>query len=128
MAAADTFLESGYVDPPCYDPEQLTGDLIKWAALCTHDSGVNAYAWCRSCSSFGSASVALCNSLAAVAHCLCVQDVVGTPENTEYGITEQRNNGISQFRFCVFHYSKPFFPDFHCVSACKHYIRALKCW
>ena len=32
VAAADTLLESGYVDPPCYDPilfEQLTGDLIK---------------------------------------------------------------------------------------------------
>ena len=36
VAAADTLLESGCADPPCYDPilfEQLTGDLIKWAAL-----------------------------------------------------------------------------------------------
>ena len=36
---------------------------------------VDAYAWRGLCSSFGSASVALCNSLAAVAHRLCVQDV-----------------------------------------------------
>ena len=59
--------------------EQLTGDLIKWAALCTHGaagpSGVDAYAWRRLCSSFGSASMALCNSLAAIARRLCTQDV-----------------------------------------------------
>ena len=82
MAATDTLLDSGRSDPPCYDPilfEQLTGDLIKWAALHTHGaagpSGVDAYAWRRLCSSFGSASVTLCNSLAAVAHRLCVQEV-----------------------------------------------------
>ena len=59
--------------------EQLTGDLIRWAALHTHGaagpSGVYAYAWRRLCSSFGSASVTLCNSLAAVACHLCVDDV-----------------------------------------------------
>ena len=36
---------------------------------------MDAYAWHRLCSSFGSASVVLCNSLAAAAHRLCVQDV-----------------------------------------------------
>ena len=82
VAAADTLVESGCADPPCYDPilfEQLTGDLIKGAALRTHGaagpSGVDAYAWRRLCSSFGSASVALCNSLTAVARRLCIQDV-----------------------------------------------------
>ena len=29
---------------------------------------------------------------------LCCMHVIGTPENTEYRITEQRNNGISGFR------------------------------
>ena len=82
MAVTDTLLDSGCSDPPCYDPilfEQLTGDLIKWAALHTHGaagpSGVDAYAWRRLCSSFGSASVTLCNSLAAVARRLCVEEV-----------------------------------------------------
>ena len=82
MAAADALLKPDCCNPPCYDPilfEQLTGDLIKWAALRTHGaagpSGVDAYAWRRLCSSFGSASVTLCNSLAAVARRLCIQDV-----------------------------------------------------
>ena len=51
MAAADALLEPGCCNPPCYDPilfEQLTGDLIKWAALRIHGvtgpSGVDAYA------------------------------------------------------------------------------------
>ena len=58
VAAADALLEPGCCNPPCYDPilfEQLTGDLIKWAALRTHGaagpSGVDAYAWRRLCSS-----------------------------------------------------------------------------
>ena len=79
MAAADALLEPGCCNPPCYDPillEQLTGDWIKWAALRTHGaagpSGVDAYAWFRLCSSFGSASVTVCNPLAAVAHHLCI--------------------------------------------------------
>ena len=82
VAVTESLLESGCVDALCYDPilfEQLTGDLIKWAALRTHGaagpSGVDAYAWRRLCSSFGAASVALCNSLAAVARRLCVHDV-----------------------------------------------------
>ena len=82
VAAANALLEPGCCNPLCNDPilfEQLTGDLIKWAALRTHGaagpSGVDAYAWHRLCSSFGSASVALCNSLAAVARHLCIQDV-----------------------------------------------------
>ena len=82
VAAADALLETGCYNPPCYDPilfEQLTGDLIKRAALHTHGaagpSGVDAYAWRRLCSSFGSASMALCNSLAAIVRRLCTQDV-----------------------------------------------------
>ena len=79
VAVTDTRLDSGCFDPPCYDPEQLTGDLIKWAAFHTHGaagpSGVDAYAWHRLCSSFGSASVTLCDSLAAAARRLCVQEV-----------------------------------------------------
>ena len=61
-------------NPPCYDLilfKQLTSDLIKWAALFTHGaagpSGVDV-----------SASVALCNSLAAVARCLCMDGVDST--------------------------------------------------
>ena len=38
-------------------------------------SGVDAYSWRRLCSSFGRASVSLCNSLAAVARRLCTQEV-----------------------------------------------------
>ena len=34
-----------------------------------------------------------------------------------------RNKYISFL--CIYHYSKPFFSNFHCVSACKYYIRAL---
>ena len=40
-----------HIDAPCYDPvlfEQLTGDLVRWAALHTYSaagpSGVDAYA------------------------------------------------------------------------------------
>ena len=72
-AVSDSLLESDNIDAPCYDPilfEQLTGDLIRWGALHTHGaanpSGVDAYAWRRLCSSFGSACVTMCNSLAAV--------------------------------------------------------------
>ena len=36
---------------------------------------MDAHAWQRFCTSFGSASVTLCNGLAAVAHHLCVDDV-----------------------------------------------------
>ena len=56
--------------------------MIKWATFRTHravgPSGVDAYARHRLCSSFASASVALCNSLAAVARRLCVHDVDST--------------------------------------------------
>ena len=51
-AVSDSLLESDSIDAPCYDPilfEQLTGDLIRWTALCTHGSagpsGLDAYAW-----------------------------------------------------------------------------------
>ena len=84
-AAVECLLEPGCIDAPCYDPilfEQLTGDLIKWAALRTQGaagpSGVDAYAWRRMCSSFVCASVALCNSLAVVARHLCVHNVDST--------------------------------------------------
>ena len=74
VAAADALLEPGCCNLPYYNPilfEQLTGDLIILVAFCTHvaagPSGVDAYAWQRLCFSFSSASVALCNSIAAVA-------------------------------------------------------------
>ena len=45
-------LASDSIDAPCYDPvlfEQLTGDLMRWAALHIHGaagpSGMDAYAW-----------------------------------------------------------------------------------
>ena len=64
VAVTESLLESDSIVAPCYDPvlfEQLTGDLIRWTALCTHGaagpSGVDAYAWRRLCSSFGSASL-----------------------------------------------------------------------
>ena len=51
-AVTDSLLVPGSVTAPCYDPilfEQLTGYLIKWAALCTQDasspSSVDAYVW-----------------------------------------------------------------------------------
>ena len=81
-AVSDSLLESDSINAPCYDPvlfEQLTGDLIRWAALRTHGattpSNVDAYTWRQLCFSFGSASVTLCNGLAAVAHCICIDDV-----------------------------------------------------
>ena len=59
--------------------EQLTGDLVGWAALRTHGaagtSDMDAYAWRQLCSSIYSASVTLWNGLAAVACCLGVDDV-----------------------------------------------------
>ena len=42
-AVSDTLLESDSIDAPCYDPvlfEELTGDLIRWAALHTHGAAV----------------------------------------------------------------------------------------
>ena len=83
-AVTESLLESDSIVAPCYDPglfKQLTGDLIRWAALHTHGapgpSGMVTYAWQRlyMCSSFCSASVTLCNGLATVAHRLCVDDV-----------------------------------------------------
>ena len=80
----ESLLESDSIVAPYYDPvlfEQLTGDLIRWAALRTHGagpSGVDANAWQRLSSSFGSASMTLCNGLGAVAHHLWVDDVDST--------------------------------------------------
>ena len=66
----------------CYDPiifEQITGEVVKQAALHTHGaagpSGVDAFAWRRFCSSFQGASTDLCNAMAAVARRLCTVHV-----------------------------------------------------
>ena len=72
-AVPDSLLSSDNVDVPfdfvCF--YHLTGDMVKLAAFHTHGvsgpSGVDAYSWHRLCSSFGCASVSLCNSFAAVA-------------------------------------------------------------
>ena len=55
-ATADSLLEFEGVNATCCDPvlfENLTCDLNKWAAFCTHGaagpSGVDAYAWQRLC-------------------------------------------------------------------------------
>ena len=60
-------------DTPPFDPiifDCLTSDLIKRASLNSHGaaglSGVDAYAWRRMCTSFGEASVELCDALASV--------------------------------------------------------------
>ena len=70
------------VDPTCFDPiifERITGESIKEAAMKTNGaagpSGVDAYGWRRLCTSFKSASVELCNALAAVARRLCLTSV-----------------------------------------------------
>jgi len=81
-ASADALLKPDSVRVPLFDPvlfDCLTGDLIKLAARQTQGaagpSGVDAYSWRRMCSSFGNASVTLCNSLAAVGCHLCVSPV-----------------------------------------------------
>ena len=82
MAVPESLLPSNNADVPSYDPilfDHLTGDLIKLAAFhpqgATGPSGVDAYSCHRLCSSFGRASISLCNSLAAVARCLCTQEI-----------------------------------------------------
>ena len=67
---------------PCFDPilfDQLDGCVIRQAAFHTHDaagpSGVDAFAWQRLCSSFGNASVSLCNALTSVACYLATSGV-----------------------------------------------------
>ena len=79
---SDSLLESDSIDAPCYDLilfEQLTGDLVRWTTLCIHSaadiSGMDTYSKWWLCSSFGSASVTLCNSLPGVTQRLCVHDV-----------------------------------------------------
>ena len=59
---------------PCHDPvifQCLTSEVIKRAAIKTHGaagpSGVDACVWRRMCTSFGDASVSLCDSLSFVA-------------------------------------------------------------
>ena len=82
MAVPESLLSSDNANAPSYDPilfDRLTGYLTKLAAFHTQGaagpSGVDAYSWRRLCSSFGRASVNLCNSLAAVARRLCTQEV-----------------------------------------------------
>ena len=81
-AVDQVLLDSSHISPPAYDPvkfEQVTGSEIKWAALHTQEaagpSGIDAYGWRRLCSSFGDASVNLCNSLAALARRLATETV-----------------------------------------------------
>ena len=80
-ATDDTLLDVSSISH-CHNPiiyKQITGEAIRQAALRTHGatgpSGVDAYAWCRFCSSFQGASTDLCNALAAVAKRLCVATV-----------------------------------------------------
>ena len=58
---------------------QLNADLILKAALDTHGSsgpsGLNASAWKRMCSQYGSASLDLCSALAAVGRKLCTTEI-----------------------------------------------------
>ena len=53
--------------------------MIRQAAFHTHGaagpSGVDAFAWQHLCSSFGNASVDLCNALASVARCLATTEI-----------------------------------------------------
>ena len=82
MVAPESLLPSDDTSGPSYNPvlfDRLTGELIKLAAFHTQGaagpSGVDAYSWHRLCSSFGRASVSLCNSLAAVVQRLCTQEL-----------------------------------------------------
>ena len=74
----DSSSETQHYDPIIFD--FITGDLIKKASLNTHGaagpSGVDAYAWRRMCTSFGEASVGLCEALASVARRLCTAHLV----------------------------------------------------
>ena len=62
------------VNPIVFD--NLNADAIHQAALHTNGaaglSGLNAYAWSRLCSSFGSTSRNLCSALAAVGRRICI--------------------------------------------------------
>ena len=74
----DSSSETQHYDPIIFDC--ITGDLIKKASLNTHGaagpSGVDAYAWRRMCTSFGEASVGLCEALASVARRICTAHLV----------------------------------------------------
>ena len=80
--AAETILTEPEADEIHHDPivfERITGESIKIAANKTQGaagpSGLDAYAWRRFCSSYKSASVDLCNALAAIARRLCTSIV-----------------------------------------------------
>ena len=74
----DSSSETQHYDPIIFDC--ITGDVIKKASLNTHGaagpSGVDADAWRRMCTSFGEASVGLCEALASVARRLCAAHLV----------------------------------------------------
>ena len=59
--------------------EEITGEKIRQIALKTHGSagpsGLDAYAWRRMVSSYNTASVELCNALAAVTRRLCSDNI-----------------------------------------------------
>ena len=80
-ATQDSLLDPSLEDP-CFYPvlfDQLDGCVIRQAAFHTHGaagpSGVDAFAWQHLCSSFGNASVDLCNALASVARCLATTEI-----------------------------------------------------
>ena len=60
--------------PPDFDP--IDASMIRSIALSTRGatgfSGLDAYTWRRMCTSYKTASSALCQSLALTAKCLCV--------------------------------------------------------
>ena len=78
---SDFVPESNSVDAPCYVPvlfEQLTGDLIRWALFVLMVLLV-LLVWMLTlgddCVPLLVQPLILCNGLAAVAYCLCVDDV-----------------------------------------------------
>ena len=79
---AEILLPEPEINETHHDPnifERITGEAVKAAANKTQGaagpSGVDAYAWRRFCSSFKSASVDLCNAMAALARSLCTSSV-----------------------------------------------------
>ena len=78
----DILLTNSDSDCPAIHPvyfERLTSDLVHRAALQTEGaagpSGLDATAWRRLCTSFGSASTALCDSLSLLAKRICTKFV-----------------------------------------------------
>ena len=79
---AEILLPEPEINETHHDPnifERITEEAVKAAANkmqgAAGPSGVDAYAWRRFCSSFKSASVDLCNAMAALARRLCTSSV-----------------------------------------------------